>query len=117
VRHAHRRDVDSLRRQSFDYGVGLGAYLTHVARTHPRAAAGALLRAPRAVRHYLTVRRPPGVHGSPRFPRSLVWRERAGLLAGPFRYLGSHRGARGDGWSFETSIAASTAEGIRVGVE
>ena len=37
MRHADRPDYELLRRQSFGYGVGLGAYLAHVAAYHPTA--------------------------------------------------------------------------------
>ncbi len=89
VRHYHRRDYEGLRRQSYGYGVGLGAYLASAVRHEPRAAARMLRRAVPAVRHLLA---PDSVKNSGRgsdYPRELVWRERAGVCVGPLAYAWS----------------------------
>jgi hypothetical protein len=95
VWHHHRPDYPGLRDQAYGYGVGMGAYATHVFAKHPHRVVGALRVAGLAARHYFAPgsarngRRPAG------FPRELVWRERAGLVAGPLSYARSRRGARG----------------------
>jgi GT2 family glycosyltransferase len=94
VRHAHRRDYASLRRQAFDYGVGLGAYLAHVSWTNPRSLRRAVVRFPRALRHFLQSGSAKNARRPADFPRELVRRERAGVLIGPWRYARSRRLAR-----------------------
>ncbi len=89
VRHAHRPDFESLRRQATGYGVGLGAYLTHVVVEHPRQALVGLARIRHAARHFLAVDSTKNVRRPSDYPRELVWRERIGLLRGPSCYLRS----------------------------
>lgn len=86
VRRWHRRDYAGLRRQSFGYGVGLGAYLTSTVCAHPALLGAMLRRAVLALRHLASPRsaRSRGRDGG--FPRELIWREYAGLLAGPLAY-------------------------------
>ena len=105
VRHWHRRDYEGMRRQAFGYGVGLGAYLTASLRARPALLGAMLRRTLPAVRHLLDPRSAKNAGHEPGFPRELVWRERAGLLTGPFAYAMSrwryrdcpapHRGAAG----------------------
>ena len=91
VFHADRPDYASLRHQAFGYGVGMGAYAAHVLRTHPRRALGATSRAAPAARHYFAAGSVKNRRRPADFPRELVWRERAGLLVGPWQYLRSRR--------------------------
>jgi glycosyltransferase involved in cell wall biosynthesis len=87
VRHWHRREYEGMRRQAFHYGVGLGAYLTAAVRAKPALLGAMLVRAVPAVRHLLSPASAKNANRGARFPRELVWRERAGVLAGPFGYL------------------------------
>ncbi|HTL86450.1 MAG TPA: glycosyltransferase [Acidimicrobiia bacterium] len=94
VRHAHRRDYASLRRQSFDYGVGLGSYLAHVTWTNPRSLRRAVVKLPRALGHFVQPGSAKNARRPADFPRELVRRERAGVLVGPWRYAKSRRRVR-----------------------
>ncbi len=91
VFHAHRPDYASLRRQAFGYGVGLGAYAAHVLATHPRRALGATAHAGTAARRLFGAHSPKNDRRPADFPRELVWRERAGVVVGPWRYWQSRR--------------------------
>jgi hypothetical protein len=86
VRHWHRRGYEGMRKQAFGYGVGLGAYLTASLRARPALLGAMLRRAVPALRHLLDPRSVKNAGHEPDFPRELVWRERAGLLTGPFAY-------------------------------
>ena len=91
VFHSHRPDYASLRRQAFGYGVGMGAYAAHVLTTHPGRAlrSGALVGT--AARRYFGAHSPKNARRPADFPRELVWRERAGVVVGPWRYWRSRR--------------------------
>ncbi len=91
LRHWHRRHYDGMRRQSFGYGVGLGAYLTASVCERPALLGAMVRRAVPATRHLLSPHSAKNEHRSGSFPRELIWRERAGLLAGPFAYAVSRR--------------------------
>ncbi len=98
VRHWHRRDYQGLRRQAFGYGVGFGAYLTASLCAHPALLGPMLRRTAPAVRHLLDPGSAKNENQAPGFPQELVWRERAGMLVGPFAYALSrwrYRPARG----------------------
>jgi glycosyltransferase involved in cell wall biosynthesis len=86
VRHWHRREYEGMRRQAFHYGMGLGAYLTASVSARPGLLGAMLLRVVPAVRHLLGPASAKNVGRGANFPRELVWRERAGVLAGPFGY-------------------------------
>jgi O-antigen biosynthesis protein len=85
VWHHHRREVASLSRQVYGYGVGLGAYLTSVVIKHPALIGQALRRAPAALMYAF-----PGSPRNPRaggsWPRRLVWKEWQGIAFGPIAY-------------------------------
>jgi glycosyltransferase involved in cell wall biosynthesis len=87
VRHWRRRDCAGLRRQAFGYGVGFGAYLTASLCARPGLSGAMLGRSGRAMRYLLDPGSVKNVGREPGFPRELIWRERAGMLAGPFAYL------------------------------
>jgi cellulose synthase/poly-beta-1,6-N-acetylglucosamine synthase-like glycosyltransferase len=81
VRHYYRRDVAGLRRQMFDYGAGLGAYLAKIVADDPIRVLDLGRRAPRGASHIVRSR------SSPRLSNDLAARELAGLLTGPARYV------------------------------
>ena len=86
VWHRHPDDMSRLRRQAFRYGVGLGAMLAKHALSGPERRD--LLRAVPAGVRYL--REPSSRKNAARpldFPRELIWRERAGMFAGPPAYV------------------------------
>jgi glycosyltransferase involved in cell wall biosynthesis len=85
VWHHHRREVASLSRQVYGYGVGLGAYLTSVVVKHPALLGQALRRAPTALIYaFPGSPRNPRVGGS--WPRRLVMKEWQGIAFGPIAY-------------------------------
>jgi glycosyltransferase involved in cell wall biosynthesis len=87
VRHWHRRDYAGLRRQSFGYGIGLGAYLTATAWRQPSLVAQMARRAGPAAAHLLAHDSAKNQGKRSDFPVELTWRERAGLALGPPAYL------------------------------
>jgi GT2 family glycosyltransferase len=117
VRHAHRRDYASLRRQSFDYGVGLGAYLAHVGWTNPRSLRRAVVKLPRALRHFLQPGSSKNARRPADFPQELVRRERAGVLVGPWRYARSRRLTRQGSDVTIAAVAKVSDANERVGTQ
>jgi O-antigen biosynthesis protein len=81
VRHYYRRDVTGLRRQMFDYGAGLGAYLAKIVADDPVCLLDLGRRAPCGASHIVSAR------SSPSRSNDLAARELAGLLTGPARYV------------------------------
>ncbi|TQF73949.1 glycosyltransferase [Rhodococcus spelaei] len=97
LRHWHRREYAGLRRQAFGYGVGLGSYLAASACAQPSLVPVMLRRGVPALRHMLGSASAKNRGRRPGFPSELIWRERAGLVAGPFAYTASrwrYRGTR-----------------------
>lgn len=94
VRHFHRRDVDGLRRQMFDYGAGLGAYLTKIVVDRPSRVLPVGWRVPFGAARAMRARSGgPGRRRSA-LDRDLARLEWAGIAAGPAGYLLERR-ARG----------------------
>ncbi len=100
LRHWHRRDYEGMRRQAFGYGMGLGAYLTAAVWRRPVLLGAMLRRAGPAAMHMLGSHSEKNSGRGESFPRELVWRELAGVLAGPLGYARSrwrYRGHRPSG--------------------
>lgn len=95
VRHWHRRDYQGMRRQAFGYGMGLGAYLTAAIWRKPALLAAMARRAGPAAVHLLGSNSAKNSDRSESFPRELVWRELAGVAAGPVGYARSRWRYRG----------------------
>jgi glycosyltransferase involved in cell wall biosynthesis len=95
LRHWHRRDYEGMRRQAFGYGMGLGAYLTAAVWSRPLLLAAMLRRAGPAAVHMLGSHSEKNSGRGESFPRELVWRELAGVLAGPLGYTRSRWRYRG----------------------
>ena len=94
VWHRHHETPDKLRRQVFEYGVGLGAMLVKNLIFGPDRRA-ILVRAPRAVHYFRDPTSRKNVTRGMTFPKSLSRLERIGFLCGPFAYLASRiRGNR-----------------------
>jgi GT2 family glycosyltransferase len=88
VWHRHPERFEQVRRQVFDYGAGLGAMLGKQLVTGPNRLS-ILSRGFQGVRYYVSPKsRKNALRGSD-FPRELAYRERLGLLFGPFGYLAS----------------------------
>ncbi len=96
VLHRHYRDYAGLRRQTYGYGAGLGAYLTRCVLRDPGAAFTFLRHAPAAARRARKILTPPAIAGLPPYPRDLTVQQWRGLISGPWRYLRSARGGRRD---------------------
>jgi O-antigen biosynthesis protein len=88
VWHRHPDTHAHLRQRAFDYGAALGAMLTKHLITGPHRW-GMVSRAPRAIRYYTSAKSRKNATRGPRFPASLTWLERVGLLYGPLAYLTS----------------------------
>ena len=87
VRHWHRREYEGLRRQSFGYGVGLGAYLAATVSRQPSLVRPMLRRTAPAAAHLLASTSEKNQGKRADFPAELTWRERAGVVVGPAAYL------------------------------
>jgi hypothetical protein len=96
VYHEHHRTFEALRRQTFGYGAGLTAYLTKTILDQPDRVTDMLTRAPGAVRHALSPSSAKNERLPVSTPRTLVRRERLGMLAGPALYLLSRWDSRLD---------------------
>jgi hypothetical protein len=94
VVHRHYREYAGLRRQTYGYGAGLGAYLTRCVLRDPRAALTLLRHAPATTRRGRRILTPPAVAGLPPYPRDLTLQQWRGLMSGPWRYLRSRHHAR-----------------------
>jgi GT2 family glycosyltransferase len=92
--HAYRGEASRLRRQMFDYGAGLTAYLTSVVLDQPRIALDLVPRLPRAARYALSAKSPRNPGSDFPFERELVWAERLGMGYGPLGYVLSKRRLR-----------------------
>ena len=92
--HAYRGEVERLRRQMFDYGAGLTAYLTSIVLEQPRRALDLVPRLPRAARYAFSSKSPRNPPLSFPFERKLLWAERLGMGYGPLGYFVSKRRAR-----------------------
>jgi GT2 family glycosyltransferase len=110
VFHAHHRDAVALHRQAYGYGAGLTAYLTKTLLDRPSRAAALAARVPAGLRYALAGDSPKNERAPDDWPRGLVWRERAGMLAGPALYLASRRKMRRAG----VRRASVTATPVRV---
>jgi glycosyltransferase involved in cell wall biosynthesis len=94
VRHYHHRDPAAVRRQVYDYGVGLGAYLTSAVVHEPRTLFSMMRRAPAGLAYFSGRGGRSGIRPDS-WPRRLTRLERRGLLYGPLAYAISRaRGRR-----------------------
>jgi GT2 family glycosyltransferase len=90
VRHEHRRNLDHLRRQVFDYGVGLGAVLAkRLLRDDERSEM--VSRLPAGLDYLLNPKSPKNAGKSANFPKGLTIAELAGIAYGPLAYLRGRR--------------------------
>ncbi len=94
VFHAHRRDSSALAHQAFGYGAGLSAYLTKTLLDRPSRLLTLAARVPAGLRYALAPDSAKNARLPDHYPRGLVWRERAGMVAGPVLYAASRRAMR-----------------------
>jgi GT2 family glycosyltransferase len=93
VWHRHPDTHAGVRRQVFDYGVGLGAMLSKQIVMGPNRWA-IVSRSLQGIRYYTNPESRKNVLRGRTFPRSLIRLERTGLLYGPIAYLASRFEAR-----------------------
>jgi O-antigen biosynthesis protein len=86
VWHRHRRDYRALQNQAFTYGLGLTAYLTRILLDRPARSRALLARLGPGLAHGLSPQSPKNVGKRADYPAELTWRERYGMLVGPFAY-------------------------------
>jgi O-antigen biosynthesis protein len=96
LRHRHRSDYESLRRQAYGYGAGLTAYLARALAEDPRRALGIAARVPRGLALALAPGSAKNAARPGGFPRELSRIERRGMAAGPVHYWRSRRQVRGE---------------------
>lgn len=109
VWHAHRRDRAGLRRQVFDYGVGLSSLLTKRFVQDRRSRWQLLSRVPLGVAHALRSGSAKNVNKPHDYPRRLTMLEVAGMCYGPLAYLRSRRRARKSRWDAVRAPHAASA--------
>jgi O-antigen biosynthesis protein len=90
MRHDHRRDFDSLRRQLYGYGVGLTAFYLALLRRQP-GVFPALLRLALPAAGYVRGARVARAAAPQGLPASLKGVQHRGMLAGPVAYVRSAR--------------------------
>jgi GT2 family glycosyltransferase len=89
VWHHHRRDEDGMRRQAYNYGVGLGAFLTKTVIDDPSTLFDFAKASPWALAHILSPSSSKNSRLPIDYPASLKWAERLGILAGVPAYIRS----------------------------
>ena len=87
--HLHRRDYLDLRKQIYNCGVGLTAYLTKILLDNPRLLFDFVTKVPYGLFFALSVRSPKNSKKSTSYPRELTTLEFKGMLHGPLIYLRS----------------------------
>jgi glycosyltransferase involved in cell wall biosynthesis len=87
VRHWHRREYEGMRRQAFNYGMGLGAYVAAALAAKPEMLPRMIRRSLAAARYFVSPRSAKNENREQGFPRELIWLERIGLLLGPPAYV------------------------------
>ena len=86
VWHHHRRNFDSLVRQAYGYGVGLGAYLISALTSHPSFIGRALYRTPAGLSYAFRANSSRNAHLRGVWPRELSRLEWQGLAFAPIAY-------------------------------
>lgn len=91
VHHYHRRDYARLKRQIYNYGVGLTAFLTKCILEEPYRAVDLARRIPRGLWYTLSPRSPKNRKKARSYPRELSRLELKGMLYGPIAYVRSRK--------------------------
>lgn len=89
VWHYHRRSDEGMRRQAYNYGMGLGAYLTSLVVSQPSRIFRLAAIFPAGVLHMAGPTSEKTMRLPADYPRGLIWMERLGILAGVPGYLRS----------------------------
>lgn len=99
ILHRHHRDPEVVRRLTYSYGIALSAHLTRSVLERPGSIVRLLPQVGAGVRHGARTSRAPDVGDVPGLTGT-TWRQRAGMLVGPWSYVRSRR------WVRETGRAA-----------
>jgi hypothetical protein len=91
VYHLHRPDYPHLRRQVYNYGAGLTAYLLKTLIANPGCILTFSRKVPRGLAFALNPRSEKNARKSPTYPRELTRIELRGMLYGPIGYARSRR--------------------------
>jgi O-antigen biosynthesis protein len=91
MRHDHRHDMDSLRRQLHGYSVGLTAFYAALLRHRPAVIRDLLRLAPVATRYLRVTAAAAAPAAQPELLAGLGRRHRRGMLMGPLAYVRSMR--------------------------
>ncbi|WP_446223096.1 glycosyltransferase family 2 protein [Nocardia sp. IBHARD005] len=94
VRHHHRATVAQLRKQMYDYGVGMCANVLRHATSGPRGLRETVRVLPGGLRLLLDPASDKNSGKTAGYPASLTWIELAGYVAGPAHLVRSARRAR-----------------------
>lgn len=89
VYHPHRRDYGALRKQIYQYGIGLVAYLTKSVFDAPRLLFDLIPKLPYSLFFILSGQSPKNSKKSKNYPQELTMLELKGMLYGPFAYMQS----------------------------
>lgn len=95
VYHKHRQDYEGLRRQIYNYGVGLSHFLIYLIVSDWTWLFKVAPRIPAAILHMLSPKSYKNENKQVDYPSELTWLERKGLLAGPIKYWQYTRKIRG----------------------
>ena len=95
VYHKHRADYEGLRRQIYNYGIGLSHFLIHMILSDWTWLFRVAPRIPAAVIHLLSTKSYKNENKEIGYPTELTWLERKGMLAGPVTYWQYARKVRG----------------------
>jgi glycosyltransferase involved in cell wall biosynthesis len=85
--HVHRRDYAGLRRQMYNYGIGLSAYLLRNLLYNPRLLFDFTTKLPYGLSFTLSKRSPKNCKKSTAYPKDLTMLELKGVLYGPIAYM------------------------------
>jgi GT2 family glycosyltransferase len=89
LRHFHRRDYASLRKQMYNYGVGLTAFLTKCLLDDPFRIPDIVRKVPKGLYFVFSPNSPKNQKKREGYPQELTRLELKGMLYGPLSYLRS----------------------------
>jgi GT2 family glycosyltransferase len=94
IYHLHRRDYEDLRKQYYNYGVGLTAYLTKSLLENPHLLLDFVTKVPYRLFFLLSTRSPKSRKQQTHYPKELTKLKLKGMVYGPLAYLRSRRAMR-----------------------
>ena len=111
--HPHHREYADLRKQIYNYGVGLVAYLMKNLLDNPRLLFDFVTKVPYGLYFALSARSSKNRKKSSHYPKELTRLERAGMVYGPFAYLHSRWTMRNVRKDFAPVEAVHTSTGAK----